>query len=227
MRFFPTLLTALAAQGALASNWFTKAGMYPVVSKLLPMRSDIRAAYNKWHQTELEAWLSDHNVPYPTPADRKDLEQLVSKNWDDYVVKPYNSWSVEDLQTWLSAKGVEAQKGAEANKDALISQVSSSWYETGDQAQQGWTNVKEWIFDTWTDSELKAFADKHGIPGMSFLPSPRNYRLTLSQTVPQPRQRDTVLQKLRAGYETAAQKVNGAISYPGNWLWESWSGKSL
>ncbi|KAH6662443.1 hypothetical protein F5X68DRAFT_271772 [Plectosphaerella plurivora] len=191
MRFFPTLLTALAAQGALASNWFTK------------------AAYNKWHQTELEAWLSDHNVPYPTPADRKDLEQLVGKNWDDHVVKPYNSWSVDDLQTWLSAKGVEAQKGAEANKDALINQVSSSWYETGDQAQQGWTNVKEWIFDTWTDSELKAFADKHGIP------------------VPQPRQRDTVLQKLRAGYETAAQKVNGAISYPGNWLWESWSDSDL
>lgn len=191
MRFLPTVLTALAAQGVVASNWFSK------------------AAYNKWHQTELESWLSDHNVPYPTPADRKDLEQLVEKNWDDHVVKPYNSWSAEDLQAWLTSKGVEAQKGAEANKDALVNQVSSAWYETSDQTQAAWTNVKEWIFDTWTDSELKEFADKHGIP------------------VPQPRKRDSLLQKLRASYETVAQKVNGAIQYPGNWLYETWSESEL
>jgi hypothetical protein len=45
-------------------------------------------AYNKWHETELERWLSDHDIPYPTPADRKDLETLVKANWQAKVVDP-------------------------------------------------------------------------------------------------------------------------------------------
>ena len=47
--------------------------------------------YNKWHETELERWLSDHDVPYPKAADRKDLENLVKSNWDANVVKPIAS----------------------------------------------------------------------------------------------------------------------------------------
>lgn len=192
MRFLSTVLTAaLATQGVVASSWFSK------------------AAYNKWHETELERWLSDHDVPYPTPADRKDLEKLIQDNWENYAVKPYNSWDADSLQSYLKAKGVETQKGAEATKDSLINQVQSSWYETGDQAQTAWTNVKDWIFDTWTDSELKEFADKHGIP------------------VPQPRKRDSLLQKVRSSYETVAEKANGAAAYPGNWLYETWSESDL
>ena len=44
--------------------------------------------YNKWHETELERWLSDNNVPYPSPADRKDLENLVKANWESKVQTP-------------------------------------------------------------------------------------------------------------------------------------------
>ncbi|KAG9571229.1 hypothetical protein KCU77_g3947, partial [Aureobasidium melanogenum] len=53
--FATAAVLALGAQSVAASTWFSK------------------AAYNKWHETELERWLSDHDVPYPTPADRKDL----------------------------------------------------------------------------------------------------------------------------------------------------------
>ncbi|KAL2756475.1 hypothetical protein ACRALDRAFT_1063592 [Sodiomyces alcalophilus JCM 7366] len=192
MRLLPTVLAAaLATQGVLASSWFGK------------------SAYNKWHETELERWLSDHDIPYPTPADRKDLEKLIEKNWDNYAVSPYHSWDTEKLQSYLKSKGIEAQKGTESATDSLISQVQSSWYETTDQAQEAWGSVKDWIFDTWTDSELKAFCDKHGIP------------------VPQPRKRDTLLQTIRSNYETIARKMNGAISYPGDWLYETWSESDL
>ncbi|KXH63083.1 hypothetical protein CSAL01_04974 [Colletotrichum salicis] len=191
MRFLPAVLTALAAQGAIASSWFSK------------------AAYNKWHETELERWLSDHDIPYPTPADRKDLEKLIENNWNDYIVSPYNSWDTDRLQNYLKAKGLETEGAAKANKESLISQVQSSWYETGDQAQNAYLNVKDWILDSWTDSQLKAFADKHGIP------------------VPQPRNRDSVLQKARANYETIAQKAGETASYPGNWLYETWSESDL
>lgn len=56
-----------------------------------------------------------------------------------------------------------------------------------------------------TESQLKAFCGKHDIP------------------VPQPRKRDTILQKARSNYETIAKKVGETTSYPGNWLYETWS----
>jgi hypothetical protein len=59
--------------------------------------------------------------------------------------------------------------------------------------------------NSWSDSQLKAFADKHGIP------------------VPQPHKRDTLLQKIRANYATVSQKAGEAAAYPGNWLYETWS----
>lgn len=104
-------------------------------------------------------------MPYPTPADRKDLEKLVEKNWNSYIVEPYKNWDTDQLTSYLKLKGVETKKGAESNKDALVNQVSSTWYETEDKAQNAWTSVKDWILDSWTDSQLKAFCDHHGIPG--------------------------------------------------------------
>jgi hypothetical protein len=127
--------------------------------------TDINIVYNKWHETELERWLSDHDVPYPSPADRKDLESLIEKNWDSYVVSPYNSWDTNQLSAYLQSKGKETKNEAAASKDSLLSQVKANWYETENNAHSAWLNVKDWILDTWTESQLKAFADKHGIPG--------------------------------------------------------------
>jgi hypothetical protein len=128
-------------------------------------------AYNKWHETELERWLSDNDIPYPTPADRKDLESLIQKNWDNYAVSPYKSWDTDKLTSYLKQKGVETKDGAESTKDSLLTQVQNAWYDTEDKAQTALGSTKDWILDTWTDSQLKAFADKHGIPG-TFAPRP-------------------------------------------------------
>ncbi|KAI1375732.1 hypothetical protein F4677DRAFT_115088 [Hypoxylon crocopeplum] len=192
MRWISTVLSlALAADAVVGSSWFSK------------------AAYNKWHETELERWLSDHDIPYPTPADRKDLENLIQKNWDSYAVSPYKNWDSDKLTAYLQSKGVETKESAKSNKDALVSQVANTWYETEDKAQTAWTNVNDWILDTWTESSLKAFADKHGIP------------------VPQPRTRDTLLQKIRSNYETIAKKAGETAEYPGDWLYDTWSESDL
>ncbi|KAK0672494.1 hypothetical protein QBC41DRAFT_313369 [Cercophora samala] len=50
---------------------------------------------------------------------------------------------------------------------------------------------------------------------------------TNNAIVPQPRTRDTLLQKARAGYEAAAQKAGETAAYPGNWLYETWSESDL
>ncbi|KAH8695311.1 putative meiotic sister chromatid recombination protein Ish1/Msc1 [Talaromyces proteolyticus] len=149
-----SLLVVLAASEAVgASTWFSK------------------SIYNKWHETELERWLSDHDIPYPTPADRKDLEKIVKANWHDKVQVPLA--------------------------------------ETSDSASEHLSNVKDWIFDSWSESHLKSFLDHHGIPA------------------PQPRKRDTLLRAARENYDTVAKKLGETAAYPGNWLYAQWSESDL
>lgn len=130
-----------------------------------------RAVYNGWHETELERWLSDHDIPYPSPADRRDLENLVKTNWDSRVQKP-------------------------------LGQVS-------DNAANQWNHAKEWIFDSWSDSQIKAFLDRHGVPA------------------PQPRKRDVLIKTARENYENIAKKLGEATSYPGNWVYSQWTESDL
>ena len=47
------------------------------------------------------------------------------------------------------------------------------------------------------------------------------------QLAPQPRHRDTILQKARSGYDAAARKAGETAAYPGNWLYASWSESDL
>ena len=56
---------------------------------------------------------------------------------------------------------------------------------------------------------MKAFADRNGIP------------------VPQPRNRDTLLKTVRENYQSAADKLSEQASYPGDWLYDSWSESDL
>lgn len=185
------LVAALAAETAVASSWFTK------------------APYNKWHETELERWLSDHDVPYPTPADRKDLQNIVKENWQSAVESPYANWDTERLQSYLTSKGQQIKQGTEQNKDELVAQVKSAWHDADVNAHNTYDDVKSWIFNTWTTSALKAFCDRHGIP------------------VPQPRTRDQALQVARENYQSAADKAGETAAYPGNWLYEAWTESDL
>lgn len=192
LSFATALVVSLAAESAVAQfGWFSK------------------TAYNKWHQTELERWLSDNDIPYPTPADRKNLENLVKTNWHAAVESPYANWDANRLQKYLSSQGKEVKKGTEKNKDALVSQVKSTWHDAEGQASTAYGDVKSWIFDTWTESSLKAFCDKYNIP------------------VPQPRKRDSLIAAARSNYASAASKLNEQASYPGNWLYAAWSDSEL
>ena len=152
-----SVVVALAAQSAVASNWFNKAGAYcesltqssppSICSGLLLMPHAV--VYNKWHDTELDRWLSDYNIPHPTPVDRKDLENLVKTHWNDKVVYPYQSWDASQLQAYLTLKGQEAKRDTEKNKDSLLDQVKEYWTETDESAHQAYGNVRDWIFDRY------------------------------------------------------------------------------
>ena len=154
------LLLALAAETTVASSWFgTKAGMYQFENLQLIEAYSLAlltacVVYNKWHETELERWLSDHNIPYPTPADRKDLESTVKANWNSKVGQPYNDWSPSQLQSYLKSKGADAKKSSDSNTQSLIKQVKGYWTESADSGSNAYGSVKDWIFDRFALSKL-------------------------------------------------------------------------
>ncbi|KAI5858580.1 putative MSC1 protein [Tricharina praecox] len=168
-----------------------------------------KTTYNKWHETELERWLSDHDIPYPKPAERKDLEKIVQDNWQTRIVDSYKNWDAPQLQSYLSDAGKEVDKKQKEDKNWLVQQVKAGWHETEKTAESAFGSIKDWIFDSWTESQLKSFLDRHGIPN----PTPRN--------------RDTLLATARNNYQSVADKLGETSAYPGNWLYESWSESDL
>ena len=157
MRLFLIFVLALAAEVAVASSWFSRAGVFLFLSFFcypFPrlMSSKITAnnsqAYNKWHETELERWLSDHDIPYPKSADRKDLKNIVKENWQSKISSPYVDWDSAKLQKYLKERGHETREGAEESKESLTNWVKKYWYETEEQAEDAWGRVPDWIFDS-------------------------------------------------------------------------------
>ena len=103
--------------------------------------------YNAWHKTELEKWLDDHDVPYPAAADRKDLAEIVAKNWDKTSTAVYEKWDSSRLRSWLEKRAVEFD--VNAKKEALIDQVEANWYRAKADVESSWETVKDWIFDSY------------------------------------------------------------------------------
>src|SRR5690554_5061530 len=105
--------------------------------------------YNKWHEAELDRWLSDHDIPHPTSADRAELEKLVEENWHSKIISPYSNWDTTQLKAYLMERSNEATGAAGESKDSLIENVKAYWYETEDRAEDAFTSVKDWIFDRY------------------------------------------------------------------------------
>jgi hypothetical protein len=74
----------------------------------------------------------------------------VKDNWQSKVASPYNDWDTNQLSSYLKQKGVETKDSAASSKDGLIAQVKNYWYEAEDKAEDAWSNVRDWIFDSWT-----------------------------------------------------------------------------
>jgi hypothetical protein len=164
------LLALAAAESVSGSSWFGRTGMKSIKHDHGSLTS---AAYNKWHETELDRWLSDNNIPHPTPADRRDLENLVKENWDSYVVSPYNKWDTAQLKKYIAQRGEALQKGASDTQEELVKKVKASWTDTDDTVSEAYTNVRDWIFDRYVHPHPPSSADKNPAgPSPNSKPSP-------------------------------------------------------
>lgn len=184
------LLLALAtSEIAAASTWFTK------------------AAYNKWHETELERWLSDHDIPYPTPADRKDLENLIKSNWDSKVqqhiskssdsnseslasVKDwiFDSWTESRLKSFLDYHGIPTPQPR--TRDSLLTAARQNYDAAAKKAGEYSAYPGDWLYSTWSDSDLKEYLDQHGFPA------------------PQPTTRDKLIASVRRNAHLASANMS-------------------
>jgi len=191
MKLLHIIVVAALASSVSASSWFGK------------------SAYNKWHKNELERWLSDHDIPYSTPADQKELEKIVEEHWQTKVVRPYQGWDSPQLQRYLSEKGQELNQKGKEDKNWLIENVKKSWYETDSAAEESYNSVKDWIFDSWSQSQLERFLKRHGIPN------------------PKSHHRATLVSTAKDNYQNVANKLGESYAYPGNWVYESWSDNDL
>ncbi|RMZ81769.1 hypothetical protein DV738_g2062, partial [Chaetothyriales sp. CBS 135597] len=144
-------------------------------------RVDLSIAYNKWHQTELERWLSDHDIPYPKAADRKDLESLIKDHWQTQVANPaqaasekasgdladakewiFDSWTESQLKAFLDHYNIAPPQPPAHEK--LLAQARQNYDAIAKKAGEYAAYPGDWLWQSWSDSDLKDYLDKRGVP---------------------------------------------------------------
>ena len=129
--------------------------------------------YDKWHETDLERWLSDHDIPYPAASDRKDLVDLVGKNWEQTEAASENAyanvkgwifdtWSESALKSFLDRHGIPNPQPR--TRDSLLATARENYQTVADKLGESSAYPGNWLYEAWSDSELKAWLDTHGIP---------------------------------------------------------------
>ena len=136
-----------------------------------------------WTESQLKSFLDYHGVPNPTPRTRDSLLQTVRSNYQSAANKAgetsaypgdwlYQSWSDSDLKAWLDERGIPAPQPNQ--RDKLIASIrrnsrvasdraaaaSSSASSSAAGAQQ---SLSDQLLDSWSDSQIKEWADKNGI----------------------------------------------------------------
>ena len=131
----------------------------------------------------MKAFCDKHGIPSPAPRKRDNLltaargnYETVAKKLKEYSHYPgawlYETWTESELKAWLDERGIPVPQPS--TRDKLIAsvrrnsrQASLSMKESAaaasasaNAAQESLTDA---IFDAWSDSKIKEWADKNGI----------------------------------------------------------------
>jgi len=148
--------------------------------------------FENWHQSDLQRWLSDHSIPYSGDSDKNTLTSLVREKWN----KLYESVGDSDLIDQLSSIGLSKSDSREGMLDSI-----RNWHN--EKLANGWN----WVFESWTESDLKTFLDAHNIPNPG--------------------------EKSKSSYIDAIQKNSALFKdklteiYPGDWIYNTWTDNRL
>lgn len=137
-----------------------------------------------WTDSQLKSFLDYHNIPNPSPRTRDSLLSTVRSNYQSAANKAgettaypgnwiYQSWSDSDLKQWLDERGIPNPQPS--SRDKLIASVrrnskiasdsASSMYASASKSAAGAQHsLSDQLIDSWSDSQIKEWADKQGIP---------------------------------------------------------------
>lgn len=171
--------SAFGAATSNAQNQYAKA----TDSASLQAQHAFEETINAWSSSRLKGYLDARGVPVPQGSNIDQLRALVRKH-SHKAVNGWNAWtfddfSIDNLKDYLSKNGnAAAKKAAEkknASRDELVSAAQSAYasaYSAGGTNYASATSyltsatnaVKQGAFETWTESDLKAYLDGYGVP---------------------------------------------------------------
>ncbi|KAK9321435.1 hypothetical protein V1517DRAFT_326347 [Lipomyces orientalis] len=167
--------------------------------------------YNTWDTKQIAKWLHDNKIKYSSSLSRDDLIGIVKDNWNSVTAPPgpFGKWSDDRLVSYLNKKGIDVSESAKGNRDWLIAKAYKEWEEAGYDTEETYTNVKDWIFDSWSESVLKKFLDAH------------HFGSSAAAT------KDALLKKIKDNYDYIARSAKSKTDETSDWLFDAWSDSDL
>lgn len=171
--------SAYGAASTSAGNAFARA----TDDAQLKAQEAFDAAVGKWSETRLKAYLDARGVPVPQNGKKDDLLAAVRKHSHKastgYNAWTYDTWTYDNLKNWLLKSGdkqakVAAEK-ADATREDLVKAAQEQYASASATGGNVYASVTSYLakqtdaakdnaFDTWSDSDLKAYLDSYGVP---------------------------------------------------------------
>jgi hypothetical protein len=139
---------------------------------------------HSWTESQLKSFLDYHGVPNPEPRTRDSLLSTVRSNYQSAANKAgettaypgewiYSQWSDSDLKAWCDERGIPVPQTG--NRDSLISTIRRNSYVAAREANKKYNSVTKQaasaqeslsnqLLESWSDSQVKEWLDKNGIP---------------------------------------------------------------
>jgi hypothetical protein len=173
-----TAASAFGAATSKAGNQYAKA----TDDASLKSQEAFNEAVGTWSNSRLKAYLDARGVKVPQPAKTDELRALVRRNSHKAAVE-YNSWnwgelSTEKLKNYLANSGNKAAKkvgdSSSATRDDLVSAANSAYASASTAGGDTYASATSYLsqatqaakasaFDSWTDTDLKAYLDSYGV----------------------------------------------------------------
>jgi hypothetical protein len=160
------LTKATDSAASAASNYGSQATDYAWQKK----DEAFDAALNSWSETRLKSFLDARGVPVPQNGKIDELRAAVRHNAHKAKVHAgfsdsvFDAWSTEQLQEWLGKK-------AKGTRDELIASAKKNYATASAKGGDQWSSLTAqgakatgYLFDSWSDSDLKSFLDSYGVP---------------------------------------------------------------
>jgi len=141
------------------------------------------SAISLWSGSRLKAYLDARGVPVPQNSKKDELLAAVRLNkhkaatgWSAWT---FDTWTYDNLKAYLTSSGnVVAEKAANqagATRDDLLSAAQQAYSSASKSSGPAYASAisylakqtdaaKDSAFDTWSDSDIKAYLDSYGVP---------------------------------------------------------------